>query len=1010
MTILGASSNITLAQIGGPAAAGQEIAVALNATHLDILGGPPASLAIKGGAVSDGAGNQIGEVTVLIISQDTTPPHVSSASFQPDAGLLEMVFTEAIDHTATNHDAVTILGESANLTLAETEWLPLWETLTVVLNRTNLQEMGAPRHVSFPSGSVTDAAGNPIATVTVPVTTPDTVPPEVTSVTYHDPTGRLTVTFSEPLDHTATNYDAMTILGASSNITLAQIGGPAAAGQEIAVALNATHLDILGGPPASLAIKGGAVSDGAGNPAQAGTHPVATTNTPSTNRPPSADAGADRLVQPGDIVILNGTASTDPDGDPLTYLWNQTSGDPVTLSAAASPYPNFTAPDYPTTMSFELVVRDGSLSSVDTASVVVSDPAPTTNSTHLVATTNTTSANRPPSADAGADRLVQPGDIVILNGTASDQDGDHLTYRWSHDSALNITLADTATTLSPSFTAPQVDSNTTITFTLTATDTHNATSSDQMTVTITDMPANNPPVVDAGADRIVVEGEPLTLNGTASDQDGDHLTYRWSHDSALNITLADTATTLSPSFTAPQVDSNTTITFTLTATDTHNATSSDQMAVTITDMPANNPPVVIAATGPADQAPNRAPVAEIGLDLTAWPGQTVTLNGTASADPDGDPLTYLWSQVSGEAVALSGNTSSSATFTAPDRPGGSLLVFRLSVSDGLLSSTDTVSVVVSDPTPVTNATDLADQAPNRAPVAEIGLDLTAWPGQTVTLNGTASADPDGDPLTYLWSQVSGEAVALSGNTSSSATFTAPDRPGGSLLVFRLSVSDGLLSSTDTVSVVVSDPTPVTNSTAPVTESQPTTNSTAPATESQPTTNSTAPATNSTAPVTGTESQPTTPATNSTAPVTESQPTTPATNSTAPVTESQPTAPATNSTAPVTESQPTTPATNSTAPVTESQPTTNSTAPVTESQPTTNSTAPDPEPRDEPPQDDPESEEPQPDPQAGLPEVVKRYDTNRNGIIDQQEWEKAIEDYANYLLNNEEILAIASARS
>ena len=122
-------------------------------------------------------------MTVLIISQDTTPPHVSSASFQPDAGLLEMVFTEAIDHTATNHDAVTILGESANLTLAETEWLPLWETLTVVLNRTNLQEMGAPRHVSFPSGSVTDAAGNPIATVTVPVTTPDTVPPEVTSVT-----------------------------------------------------------------------------------------------------------------------------------------------------------------------------------------------------------------------------------------------------------------------------------------------------------------------------------------------------------------------------------------------------------------------------------------------------------------------------------------------------------------------------------------------------------------------------------------------------------------------------------------------------------------------------------------------------------------------------------------------------------------------------------------------------------------------------------------------------------
>ena len=52
----------------------------------------------------------------------------------------------------------------------------------------------------------------------------------------------------------------------------------------------------------------------------------------------------------------------------------------------------------------------------------------------------------------------------------------------------------------------------------------------------------------------------------------------------------------------------------------------------------------------------------------------------------------------------------------------------------------------------------------------------------------------------------------------------------------------------------------------------------------------------------------------------------------------------------------------------------------------------------------------PDPQAGLPEVVKRYDTNRNGSIDYQEWQRAINDYTNGLLTTGELYAISVARS
>ena len=190
------------------------------------------------------------------------------------------------------------------------------------------------------------------------------------------------------------------------------------------------------------------------------------------------------------------------------------------------------------------------------------------------------SANNPPTADAGTAQTAQEGATVTLSGTASDPDGDQLTYSWSHYSSLEIILTG-AGSLAPSFTAPQVHGNTTITFTLTADD-GRENGTDTVQVTILDRPANSPPSVDAGEPVAVREGVQLTLNATASDPDGDQLTYSWSHDSTLDISLTS-ADSLSPTFTAPQVSANTTVAFTLTAddgTDTH----SDAVAVTILDV------------------------------------------------------------------------------------------------------------------------------------------------------------------------------------------------------------------------------------------------------------------------------------------------------------------------------------------------------------------------------------------------------------------------------------------
>src|SRR6185436_1708220 len=102
--------------------------------------------------------------------------------------------------------------------------------------------------------------------------------------------------------------------------------------------------------------------------------------------------------------------------------------------------------------------------------------------------------------------------------------------------------------------------------------------------------------------------------------------------------------------------------------------------------------------------------ANAGADRTASVGAAVFLDASASIDPDGDALAFSWTQTAGPAVALTGSTASVTGFVAPPMSGGTTLTFQVTVSDGSLSDTDTVDVVV--------------QAPeaNLAPFADAGSD------------------------------------------------------------------------------------------------------------------------------------------------------------------------------------------------------------------------------------------------------------------------------------------------
>ena len=186
-------------------------------------------------------------------------------------------------------------------------------------------------------------------------------------------------------------------------------------------------------------------------------------------------------------------------------------------------------------------------------------------------------------------------------------------------------------------------------------------------------------------------------------------------------------------------------------------------------------------------APNDTPVANAGRDQgSIRPGTLITLNGSASSDPDGQPLTYSWSFVSrppGSTAVLTNPTRVSPTFTL-DLIGE--YVVRLIVNDGIASSAPD-SVIIS----TGNVAPVADAGPDQGGIAT---------GTLVTLNGSASSDADGDPLTYGWSLTStpaGSTAALDDPTSSMPTFTV-DRAG--TYTAQLIVSDGTLTDTDTVRI------------------------------------------------------------------------------------------------------------------------------------------------------------------------------------------------------------------
>jgi len=436
--------------------------------------------------------------------------------------------------------------------------------------------------------------------------------------------------------------------------------------------------------------------------------------------PPQVDAGPDVNVQESCELRLEGRAN-DPNGGPISVLWT-VQDDHGWFADPTDPATIYTAPSLCSGAEIvELtltVTTEAGLSAFDSLFACI------------------TNINHPPYADTGSDITVQEGATVRLTCSASDPDGDPISYHW----AASNGRFDDPTQLHPQFTAPMLDCEAarSVTLTLTVTDVHGASASDSLLACVTNL--NRAPCVDAGGDITVQEGATVRLTCSASDPDGDPVSCYWTAGSGR----FDDQTLLHPQFTAPMLDCEAArnVTLTLIVTDVHGASASDSLLVYVTNV-------------------NHPPYADAGESFTMLESSIVQLACDGS-DPDDDPVSYHWTATSGH---FDNPCLLHPFYTSPllDCESSRDVVVTLTVTDQHGASTSSSAVIAVQDRP----------EPECFPYFK----LIVTEGERVRLSGRVT-DPDSNLRRHLWQSSAGQ---FDDPGSLCTVFTAPLlEPGESL--------------------------------------------------------------------------------------------------------------------------------------------------------------------------------------------------------------------------------------